>query len=370
MSVARMRELWGPFRERVDAFYETARPILVGQDRVSPERFERLQHELEVALDLSERLRSEAESDLAEAKGNDYTFVANLLLAVASVDAMLAHDSVAVDPEYLERWYREAFEEGEDLEAIDQSRHELVDEADALFIQWPEGVTGAQAGDRQALIDEVDRVTDELVALAENPAAQLVRGMLRAATAGLDLVAAAHHVDVLSELEQAASKIVNHAPRWLREHAAKIIALRVHDEVKDEIRDELVADLNASIIPRVLSKIAGVDQARARTRQTIERSSQVNLASREGSIRDLVMLESGYRRQTKLIAGSAKWLRRGAPLLIHLIGPISQAAVGGVFFLGAGYVAYGLTDRLDARDLGFADRVEGTVRLVARHLPE
>jgi hypothetical protein len=86
-----------------------------------------------------------------------------------------------------------------------------------------------------------------------------------------------------------------------------------------------------------------------------------------------MVLESNYRKHMQWLGRSARWLRRGASPLAHLgalaVGPLSYAIVSGVFFVGIGYVGYSLTDRLDARNLGFADRVEGVVRLVESHIP-
>jgi len=47
---------------------------------------------------------------------------------------------------------------------------------------------------------------------------------------------------------------------------------------------------------------------------------------------------------------------------------VGHAAICGVFLIGIGYVAYSLIDRIDARDLGFADRVDGVVMLVANRV--
>jgi hypothetical protein len=47
---------------------------------------------------------------------------------------------------------------------------------------------------------------------------------------------------------------------------------------------------------------------------------------------------------------------------------VGHAALAGIYLLVLAYLAYTLTDRLDARDLGFADRVKGVVALVARHV--
>lgn len=65
----------------------------------------------------------------------------------------------------------------------------------------------------------------------------------------------------------------------------------------------------------------------------------------------------------------ARWLRRGAPLLYVLLaggGIPGPVVLGAVYLTGGSYLAYSLTDRIDARDLKVANLVEGVVPLVER----
>jgi hypothetical protein len=202
--------------------------------------------------------------------------------------------------------------------------------------------------------------------LAEDPERNLVRGLAKVATGGvLELVSELAGVDVVSELDNVASRVASRAPRFLREHVLKVITFRPAQSVVDNVVAVLTAGLH---IPGLLATVASLDDAKAQTARAIEHSPTVTSSVINAVRQDLAALERGYRTQMKWIGKSARWLRRGAGLLSHLAPPVSEVAVGGVFFVGAGYVAYSLTDRLDARDLGFADRVEGVVRIVTRHI--
>jgi hypothetical protein len=173
-------------------------------------------------------------------------------------------------------------------------------------------------------------------------------------------------VDVLADLEGSAASVINHAPRFLREHAAKMLALRADAKVLGDVAEYLrrAVDLEA-----VLAWISASDKANRRNEEAILAAPAISAEDAEALEAEIRALVPGYRKQMSLIGTSAKWLRRGASPLTHLVAPlVGHAAICGVFLIGIGYVAYSLIDRIDARDLGFADRVDGVVTLVANRV--
>jgi len=84
------------------------------------------------------------------------------------------------------------------------------------------------------------------------------------------------------------------------------------------------------------------------------------------------VLRQNYQAQMELLDKSARWLGRGGSLLSHLVSlalpGAGVAVLCGVYVVGGGYVTYSLIDRVDARDLRIAARVEGVIPLVDRHL--
>jgi hypothetical protein len=122
----------------------------------------------------------------------------------------------------------------------------------------------------------------------------------------------------------------------------------------------------------MLYGIAGLDRAVTLSVARIEDAPAVGQAEARQLTADLEALDAGFAAHMAWLAKSGLWLRRGARPLTHLgastLGALGPTVVAGAFFAGITYAAYGLADSLDARDLGFADRVEGVVPLVARHI--
>ena len=122
----------------------------------------------------------------------------------------------------------------------------------------------------------------------------------------------------------------------------------------------------------MLYGIAGLDRAVTISAARIENAPAVGQAEAQQLTADLEGLDAGFAAHMAWLGKSARWLRRGARPLTHLgastLGPIGAPVIAGAFFVGIAYVAYSLADSLDARDLGFADRVEGVVPLVERHI--
>jgi hypothetical protein len=237
------------------------------------------------------------------------------------------------------------------------------------------GCTGCAAADATS----PELVTRRLVNLAEPPTHQLVRGVRKVATGPIsDVFSAVQHLGVVSTLDLRAQALAKHAPRFVRAHVVKIVTLRpdgrVLDEMAEQLTDWFVENMN---VEALLERIADSPKAVAVASARIEAVSPIEQEHAEALLADLTTLNNDYRKHMDWIGDSAKWLRRGASPLSHLgaavVGPLSYAIAAGIFFAGIffagiGYVGYSLTDRLDARRLGFADRVEGVVRLVERHL--
>jgi hypothetical protein len=370
MSIEGMQGAWRPLREQLTGFYEKTGPSLREDVPLDVDTLNGLTDTLDQMLRSSERIRQEADEVLAGARGPLYEQVSRLLLAAATIDAMLACDLAALDPEFrLEQGYAAFLEDGVTLDSLDVERNEILAEANALFEgEELEGFEGAEGcASAEALIGEVWRINSELLYLADGPARSLLKGFSTAAAGGvLQFVSAAAHVDVVAQLERAGGVLARHAPRFLREHVCKLVALRAEDTIVDELGSQLVRKVD---IVCALSLIADIDGANSRARTRISLASLVTPSSAELLKSDLDALARAYRSQMKWTGRSARWLGHGGPLLSHFVAPVAGAGIlCGVFFVGLGWVAYSLTDRVDARNLGFADRVEGVVRLVDRHI--
>jgi hypothetical protein len=298
----------------------------------------------------------------------------NVVLAAAAIDVLLMRDLLALDPDAehdraedpLGTNPEEAFAEGT----------VLLDEADGLFGEALGPVRGGAGpeANRAALVATVQEIAGRLGELAEPPASDLASGLFAAAGGGvLDFLSTAQHLDVLSSLQERARRLAKHAPRFLREHVAKIVTLRNDSWVSDEAADH-AADWTAHriVLAPMLYGIAGLDRAVTTSTTRIEDAPAIGQAEAQQLTADLELLDAGFAAHMAWLGKSARWLRRGARPLTHLgataLGPIGPPVVAGAFFVGIAYVAYSLTDSLDARDLGFADRVEGIVPLVVRHI--
>lgn len=163
-------------------------------------------------------------------------------------------------------------------------------------------------------------------------------------------------------LETVAKSLRKRAAGFLREHVGKVEALhpdaRVLADVAGRLRERVRAE-------KLLDGVAGAALADRIVAARILAADQFTEQTAENLAADLRELTGPFRRQSEVIGKSAGWLRWGATPLTHLVAPIvGHAIVAGVYLTGIGYVAYALTDRIDARDLGIADRVDGVVRIV------
>lgn len=386
MSISGMQDAWSSLEGHARTLREQSlESLLTGEPPA--ELPEELAEVSDLLLASSERLRREGDSALR--KGESYERVATLMLATTAVDAMVARDLAALDPAIdrarLEAWLSEqrgeetTLEEDAEPGRIVREGDQLLDEVARLFAGQPPPNAGrSPGGDRATLISEVEAKIEGLGNLAAGPAKDFAGGLVNVAFAGLgDFLTAVVHIDVLSELERAREKASNHAPLFLREHVAKIATLRSDSQVLDEMAKVAGEQVEAQMVARgvvasLLGTVSGSPAAIIHAGK-IDKAPEVTNHQAEALLADLTTLHAVYSGQMHWIGKSALWLRRGARLLVHLgtlaVGPFSYAIGAGVFFVGFGYVGYSLADRIDAQNLGFADRVEGIVRLVDRHIP-
>jgi hypothetical protein len=392
------------------AFREATEEYLRGGASLDAERFAEWAQSFDEILGLSEGLRRQADRTLRDARagrggkaaesgeaaeaywhpadryestpeepdrygpaGAAHRRASDVVLAAAAIDALLARDLLALDSDA-------EHDRGEDplgasLEETYAEGALLLDEADGLF---GGALAPARGGSPQAsrgeLLLTVQEIAGRLGQRAEPPAHDLASGLLTAAGGGvLDFLSSTQHLDVLSSLEERAKRLAKHAPRFLREHVAKIVTLRHDSWVSDEAAGQAMewAAHQIGVAP-MLYGISGLDRGVAMSAARIENAPAVDQAGAQQLTTDLEALDAGFAAHMEWLGKSARWLRRGASPLTHLgaltLGPLGPPVLAGVFFVGIAYVAYSLTDSLDARDLGFGDRVEGVVPLVLRHI--
>jgi hypothetical protein len=376
MSVEGMREAWNQLGGSARDLYASRGQNLAAGRPLEHGEFSELSPILDRMLAASEQLRQQGDAAIRSARDEEYEQISELLLAAAAVDAMLARDIVALDPDSEYDRYEDPLEEDASPERVFEEGQRLLEDADLLFRESPESSAGRAPGaSRRALTEQVESTTSGLVDLAEPPARDLARGLLSAAGGGvLDFLSAAQHIDVVHGLDERAVQLGKHAPRFLREHVAKIVTLRRDDWIVDQLSEQVTEWIAKHIsIEALLNGVSARPAAVARASGRIAAAPDLTEEQGEALLTALMVLESNYRKHMQWLGRSARWLRRGASPLAHLgalaVGPLSYAIVSGVFFVGIGYVGYSLTDRLDARNLGFADRVEGVVRLVESHIP-
>lgn len=302
---------------------------------------------------------------------------------MTTLDVVLACDLAVLEPiEELERtdepslrevfdeWAREKRERDAETPSpreVFAEGQETIGQVAVLFDAIP-AVGGGEhrPRSRPALLGDTRDAVVNLVALAESPGSELVKGFFAGAGAGIgSVISAAAHGEALARLQEHVGPIVGRSPRFLREHIAKLVSLCPESWFVDEATSALADRIS---VRKLLEKVAASDVASERSRQWIEDAPQLRWPAIDNLRRDLDDLEMRYKKQTKLIRKSARILRFGAVPLSSVacatLGPPGLAVVPGVFALGTGYLGYSLTDRLDARDLGIVDLVEGVVRLV------
>ncbi len=379
MSLEGMHGAWASLDEEAVRFREIS-----GQQLSAGQAFDQMPEDLiavaDGLLEASERIRREGDSAIRE--GEDYEEVSTLLLAAAAVDALFARDLFVLEPgldhEQIAALFASEGEE-EDFGAAFEEGDELLEEVRRLFggAAQPASLGRSPFPDRQALVGEIEDATERLLGLAVGPATTLAEGLVRVAAAATgELLTAALHLDVVTELERKAEKLKTRGPRFLREHVAKIVTLRSDERIVDEVADKAGEEIEkraAIPVAFVLRFLAAPQFAAAHAEQRISHAPEVSQEQGDALLASLADLDKVYREQMHWIGKSAGWLKRGSRFLVHLgavaIGPASYAIGAGVFFVGFAYVGYSLADRVDARDLGVADRVEGVVRLVDRHIP-
>lgn len=384
MSLGGMTEAWQTLRPQLEGLYEDTGAHLREGEPLELEEFYDLTSTLDDILDASERVRWEAEpelrriSDLEQPDPEDarYQMVAERLLAVAAVDAMLARDVAALDPEIPYDRSEDLIDEGLTPERVYEEGQDLIAAVGALFgeEQVAPGMGGGQEpqNPREALREAVASTTVGLVNLAEPSTKDLMGGMLSVAAGGtLDILGASQYLDVLDALKRTAQRLHKRAPKFLREYVAKVAALDPDTSCVDDLADCIAKRLPVRpLLEGVAATSRGIDVATKRIYGAPETAVEEAIG---GITYRLDQLRNGFSEQIKWISSATPWLKRGAKLITHLIAialPVAGYAVmPGVFFLGIAYVVYALTDRIDARNLRFADRVEGVVRIVTRELP-
>lgn len=376
-----MREAWGLVEANAHDLHALTSDDLREGKPFDRERFSReVIPILDRMVEVSEQLRREGDSALKGTQGAEYEQISELLLAAAAVDAMFARDAVALDADAEYERSEDPLEEDASPERVFEEGQMLLEEANRLFGEEHQSISGRCPGaNRQTLTEEVERVTAGLVNLAEPPASDLIKGLLAAAGGGaVEFLSAAQDLDVVSTLEKRAQALGKHAPRFLREHVAKIATLRSDGAIVDLMAEQIAGRAEKWVAEQVsveplLNFVSASQDAVERAVRGVNNAAEIGQNEGEALLAALTDLETGYGRHMHWIGKSARWLRRGARPLMYLgtvaIGPLSLAIGAGVFFVGISYVGYSLTDRLDARSLGFADRVEGVIRLVDLHIP-
>jgi hypothetical protein len=385
VSIEGMRVAWQELATALDEFYELAQEPLRERARLGDDGFAVLAVLAELAgpmVRASEAIRSEAEEELAHNTGADRERVSELLLAGATLDLVLATDLAVLEPITIGRTPAPSISAVFDTLALESEAHlaeipspreifaegqETIGQIAVLFAAIPAlGGGEHRPRSRSALIGDARDAVVNLVDLAESPGSELVKGFTSNVGTGIRQVFdAAARGETVKRLRAHVGGIVGHSPKFLREHIAKIVSLCPEAWIVDEATSALSEKLS---VRKVLARISASDVASERSRDWIEHTPQLRWPAIDDLRRDLDSLEGRYKKQTKLIRKSARVLRFGSVPLSRValasLGPPGLAVVPGVFALSTGYLAYSLTDRLDARDLGVADLVSGVVRLV------
>jgi hypothetical protein len=117
----------------------------------------------------------------------------------------------------------------------------------------------------------------------------------------------------------------------------------------------------------VVGRVAGADKGKEEVASLLERAQPVPDARSSELQLGMNRLVDAYETQMKWVDRGAKWVGWGkeilSVLLVHVGGPL---AVAGILLGGGAYVGYSATDRIDARNLGPLDLVDGVVRLTER----
>jgi hypothetical protein len=371
MSIAGMRDGWGRLADRVHDFYGEVREPLLAGIPISPNVAAPLQGLTEEILESSAAIRSEGADALSGASQPDYGRAAELLLAVASIDALLATDLAALAPPGTPGGPLELNEEAEvtSREAGLEEGLQLIAEVDDLFRGLAQ-VTGAAPADPEPaqLVAEARDAAVQLTKCAAVPGDTLARGFIAAASLGaIPAFEVLSQMHVLTQLPEAGG-LRARALGFVRQYAGKLRELLPSDWVFDTIAMQFEARVSVSAL---LAKAAGLDAANRFVYERIMNAEPPPDAHRADLLRAaLTELCDGYQGHTVWLHKGARRLRFFGGAVVHvavvLLGPAGYCVMPAVFLLGEGYVTYSLADRIDARRLGPADRVEGIVRIVRR----
>jgi hypothetical protein len=369
---SRARELHGGYAEQLSS----GRPL-------EETAFEEAAAQTEAMQVASARIREEAAGPISE-PGDESDLASELLLAAAAVDASLASDWAILDPLGAEEPPRGPMREGRrpDLEELPEPElrfaesRELLAQVEALFEEatGESGMPLISGGaprprSRPALIGDVGDSIDQLVMQAERPSATLLRGLWASASVVGHLISVDEVARLGEDLLPNLERIARPAPKMLREFILKLISLCP----EGWLVDEGVSAADRGVNPRsLLERISRSREAAAYARSRITAAPHVPWEATDGLRTEIEKLEARYRKQMKCV-GRAAWLLRVGALPLSGIAFAALnvpglAVMPAVFSLSAGYVTYSLTDRLDVRKLGTADRVEGVVRLVDRFI--
>ena len=395
MSIEGMVVEWRRVAEAADEFYARTERRLIAGETLPPKELEALLPLTEAMVSSSERTRDEAIGPLEE-RGATRELAADLLVAAAAVDALLARDLAALDPISVSRLapgrrlssavierLRPAPVEADEgrpdqVQQVAEGR-ELLAQVQALFDDtMPEGGLPLIAGRAPvyrtpyALIGDVRDTVTDVVDTAVAPTKHLIAGFFVSAGLGVThVISAAELVKAVNSLDPSLGKALQPAPKMLRQHVLKLAAVMPEGWGFNSAAEALTDRLSPQ---RLLQKVADAPGAVKISAACIQMSDPAVVEERASVlIDDLERLETSYKKHLK-------WLRRSAAILRYGALPLATAAnaavpgggwliMPGVFALGTGYVAYSLTDRLDARNLGPADLVDGVVRLVERRIP-
>jgi hypothetical protein len=363
--LAAMAESWRTYRESLDRFYALAEGRLAEGASLEPGELERLDPALDGALAASEQIRRAAERGLRTTHGLEHEGLTDMLLATAAVDAMVAVDLAAVDPDlaYYSGGLRESGEErtGE--------RREMLADADRLFGiegEGPAPIAGAQLDPgADALRAEAWGRIDELVELASRPALRIGTSIASLALGRLIEVVS---LDVGRTFRDALRDVGvgRRTLRFVGEHAKKLLEV-----VAPGFADEMVELASEGAqVERVVGRVAGADRGKEEVARQLHRAQPVPDPRASELQLGMKRLIDGYETQMKWVGRGAKWVGWGkeilSVLLVHVGGPL---AVAGILLAGGAYVGYSATDRIDGRDLGPLDLVDGVVRLSERLEP-
>jgi hypothetical protein len=363
VSIEGMAEAWRELAPLSAGFYgEVREPLVVGQT-LNAETRDRLRDRLGEMLGCSARIREHGASAIAEDDDpTESESAAELLLAAACTDALLARDLAALDPA--------ADGSGPDVDEklslanVSAEGRSLFAEVDAAFEalgRAPAEGTEPASPDRDAVEADVRRSVASLLTAAEQPARALLDGLRvalrKASLSGIELMAQDAGADQGSR---------SLALGFLKEQAAKVDALQPPGWGLSETAADVDGGADALTL---LQNAAATMVTEERAQIWVKDAPMITAAGAEALRASLVELENGYARQMQWLSKSTPWLRRGACALDSIASADDRGAsvVPTVFAANLGFVAFSLADRLDARRLPL-DLVKGLVPLVEEHV--